>query len=87
MSQHLADPNRPLTVSILRDALEQLEAAGHGSTPISLYAGAEASRLIQAHNICPDRSVADHPHSPALAFCSTWDPNKQTGDITNFVIL
>lgn len=83
----LPDPNQPLTVATLRAALQQLEAAGHGETPVSLYAGAEASRLIQAHNICPDMSVADHPHSPALAFCSTWDPNKQTDDITNFVIL
>jgi len=87
MDQRLPDPNRPLTVSVLRAGLEQLEAAGHGSTPISLYTGSEASRLIQAHNICPDRSVADRPHSAALAFGSTWDPSKQTGDITNFVIL
>lgn len=87
MDQHLADPNQPLTVSVLRGALEQLEAAGHGNTPVSLYAGAEASRLIQAHNITPDRSIADRPHSAALAHCSTWDVTKQTDDITNFVIL
>jgi|GEM_PF-4128295 hypothetical protein len=83
----LADPNQPLTVSILRAALEQLEAAGHGNTPVSLYTGAEASRLIQAHNIAPDRSIADRPHSAALAHCSTWDASRQTGVITNFVIL
>lgn len=87
MSQHLPDPNQPLTVSVLRGALEQLEAAGHGDTPVSLYAGNESQRLIQAHNIAPDRSAADRPHSPALAFCSTWDATKQTDTITNFVIL
>lgn len=86
MSQPLPDPNQPLTVSILRRALEGLEAAGHGDTPISLYAGCWCP-LIQAHNICPDRSVTDRLHSPALAHCSTWDPEKQTDDITNFVIL
>lgn len=86
MGQHLADPNRPLTVSILRDALEKLEAAGYGDTPVSRYA-ADAARLTQSHNIAPDKSIADRPQSPALDFCSTWDTNKQTGDITNFVIL
>jgi hypothetical protein len=86
MDQHLPDPNQPLTVSILRAALEQLEAAGHGNTPISLYA-ADTTRLIQAHNLAPDQSGADRPHSPALAHCSTWDATKQTDNITNFVIL
>lgn len=86
MRQHLADPNRPLTVSILRDALEKLEAAGHGDTPISLYI-ADAGLLIQAHNIIPDKSGADRPQNPALGFCSTWDTDKQTDDITSFAIL
>lgn len=86
MSRHLADPNQPLTVSTLRDALEQLEAAGHGDTPISMYA-ADTHRLIQAHNITPDKSEADRPQSPALAHCSTWDTTKQTNNTTNFVIL
>ena len=86
MDQPLADPNQPLTVSILRGALEQLEAAGHGNTPISLYA-ADTRHLIQAHNIDPDKSAADRTQSPALAHCSTRDTNKQTDDITNFVIL
>lgn len=86
MSQHLADPNRPLTVSVLRDALEDLEAAGHGDTPISLYASG-GNRLIQAHNIAADKSVADRQAAPALDFCSTWDTKKQTDDTTNFVIL
>lgn len=86
MRQRPADPNRPLTVSILRDALEKLEAAGRGDTPISLYA-ADTHRLIQAHNIAPDKSIADRPQSPALDFCSTWDTNKQTDDITSFAIL
>ena len=86
MDQHLPDPNQPLTVSVLRGALAQLEADGHGDTPISLYA-ADTKRLIQAHNIQPDMSAADRPHAPALAFCSTWDTSKQTGDTTNFVIL
>lgn len=87
MDQHLPDPNRPLTVSNLREALEALEAHGYGDTPISLYAGNGPQRLIQAHNIDPDRSAADRPHSPALAFCSTWDATQQTDTITNFVIL
>lgn len=87
MDQHLPDPNQPLTVSTLRAALDQLEDAGYGGTPISRYAGEEAQRLIQAHNVCPDRSAADRPHPPALAFCSTWDATKQTDTITNFVIL
>lgn len=86
MDQHLPDPNQPLTVSVLRDALEDLEAAGHGDTPVSLYA-ADTKRLIQAHNINADTSAADRPHAPALAFCSTWDTTKQTDTITNFVIL
>ena len=86
MSQHLADPNQPLTVSVLRAALEKLEAAGHGDTPISMYA-ADTERLIQAHNISPDKSIPDRPQAPALDFCSTWDTNRQTDDITNFVVL
>lgn len=87
MDQHLPDPNRPLTVTILREALEDLEAAGHGDTPISLYAIDGESRLIQAHNICPDNSIADRPHAPALDFCTTWDATHQGRDITNFAIL
>lgn len=83
----LADPNRPLTITILREALEDLEAAGLGDTPISLYATDDESRLIQAHNICPDNSIADRPHAPALGFCTTWDATHQGRDITNFVIL
>ena len=83
----LADPNRPLTVSILREALEALEAHGYGDAPISLYAGGEQARLIQAHNIQPDMSAADRPHAPALGFCSTWDTTKQTDTITNFAVL
>jgi len=83
----LPDPNRPLTVSILRDALEKLEAAGHGNTPVSLFARGDAPRLIQTHNISPDRSVVDRPDAAALAFGSTWDTTKQTDTITNFVIL
>ena len=86
MSQHLPDPNQPLTVSVLRDALEDLEAAGHGDTPVSLYA-ADTKRLIQAHNIIAGTSAAERPHAPALGFCSTWDATKQTGAVTNFVIL
>ena len=84
---HPPDPNRPLTVSNLRGALEQLEAAGHGDTPVSLYAGNETQRLIQAHNVCPDTSIADRPDAPALGFCSTWDASRQADVITNFVIL
>lgn len=86
MDQHLAGPNQPLTVSILLAALEKLEAAGHGNTPISLYAAA-TKHLIQAYNINADTSAADRPHAPALGFCSTWDVTKQTDTITNFVIL
>lgn len=86
MDQHLPGPNQPLTVSILRDALEQLEAAGHGNAPISLY-DAATKHLIQAHNIAADTSAADRPHAPALGFCSTWDITKQTDTITNFVVL
>lgn len=87
MDQHLADPNRPLTVSILRDALNHLEAVVYGDTPISLYAGCSASRLIRPHNITADTSIADRPASPALNFCSTWDTAKQGSAITNFVLL
>lgn len=81
------DPNRPLTVGNLRGALEQLEAAGHGDTPVSLYAGNETQRLIQAHNILPDRSLAIRPRAAALGFGSTWDAAQQTDTITSFVIL
>lgn len=86
MSQ-LPDPNRPLTVTILRAALEGLEDAGHGDTPVTLYVGASSPRLIQAHNVIADTSVADRPHAPALGFCSTWDANRQGDTVTNFVIL
>lgn len=88
MSQHLPDPNQPLTVSVLREALEALEAHGYGDTPISLYAtGGDTPRLIQAHNICPDNSIADRPHAPALGFGTTWDATHQGHDTTSFVIL
>lgn len=87
MDQHFPDPNRPLTVSVLRAALEELEDAGHGDTPISLYAATAAPRLIQAHNIDADKSATDRRRSPRLDFCSTWDASKQTDDITSFVIL
>ena len=86
MDRHLPDPNQPLTVSVLRDTLEDLEAAGHGDTPVSLYA-ADTKRLIQAHNINADTSVSDRPNAPALGFCSTWDANRQGDTVTNFVIL
>lgn len=86
MDQRLDGPNQPLTVSILRGALEKLEAAGHGNTPISLY-DAATKHLIQAYNINADTSAADRPHAPALGFCSTWDVTKQTDTTTNFVIL
>ena len=87
MDQHLPDPNQPLTVSILRAALEQLEAAGHGNTPISLYAGDSSRRLIQAHNITADTSIPDQPHAPALGFCTTWDATHHDNTTTSFVIL
>lgn len=83
----LPDPNRPLTISGLREALEKLEAAGHSETPVSLYAGGTTQLLIQAHNICPDRSTPARSHSPALAFGSTWNTATQTDTITSFVIL
>lgn len=86
MNQHFPNPNRPLTVSILRGALEKLEAAGYGDTPISLY-DAATKHLIQAYNINADTSTTDRPHAPALGLCSTWDVTKQTDTITNFVIL
>jgi hypothetical protein len=86
MDQLFDGPNRPLTVSILRGALEKLEAAGHGDTPVSLY-NAATKHLIQAHNIHADTSAADRPHAPALGFCSTWDVTEQLATITNFVIL
>lgn len=87
MDQRLPDPNQPLTVSILRAALEQLEDAGYGGTPISQYAGAETQRLIQAHNVHPDMSIADRPNAPALGFCSTWDTTNQGDTVTSFAIL
>lgn len=87
MSQLLTDPNRPLTVSVLRAALELLEGAGHGDAPISLYADGNPSHLIQAHNVVPDTSAADRRSDPKLGFCSAWDTCEQTGSITNFVIL
>lgn len=87
MNQHLPDPNQPLTVSVLRGALEQLEAAGHGDTPVSLYAGNESQRLIQAHNLNADTSISDRPNTPALGFCSTWDTTNQGDTITSFAIL
>lgn len=84
----LRDPNQPLTVTILLEALKDLEDAGLGGTPISLYAtGGDTPRLIQAHNICPDNSIADRPHAPALGFGTTWDATHQGHDITSFVIL
>ena len=86
MSQ-LPDPNRPLTVSNLREALEALEAHGYGDTPISLYSGAASTRLIQAHNLAADTSISDRPNAPALEFCSTWDTTNQGDTVTNFVIL
>lgn len=86
MDQHLPDPNRPLTVSNLREALEALEAHGYGDTPISLYA-ADTKRLIQAHNINADTSISDRPNAPALGFCSTWDTTNQGDTVTSFVIL
>lgn len=87
MDQHLPDPNQPLTVTILRTALEGLEEAGHGDTPVALYANAGSPRLIQAHNVVADASVADRPHAPALGFCSTWDASRRGDTVTNFVIL
>lgn len=86
MSQHLPDPNQPLTVSVLREAFEALEAHGYGDTPISLFA-AETQRLVQAHNIAADRSISDRPHAPDLGFCSTWDTTNQGDTVTSFVIL
>lgn len=87
MDQHLPDPNRPLTVSILRAALEDLEAAGHGDTPISRYIDGGPNLLIQMHNIVADTSVAACPPATALGFCSVWDATQQGDAITNFVIL
>ena len=87
MEQHLPDPNQPLTVSNLREALEALEAHGYSDTPVTLYADAGSPHLIQAHNIVADTSVADRPHAPALGFCSTWDASRQGDTVTNFVIL
>ena len=87
MGQHLPDPNRPLTVSNLRETLEALEAHGYGDTPISLYSGAASPRLIQAHNLNADTSISDRPNAPALGFCSTWDATNQGDTVTSFVIL
>ena len=86
MNQLRVEITSPLAVSILLAALEKLEAAGRGNTPISLY-DAATKHLIQAYNINADTSAADRPHAPALGFCSTWDVAKQTDTITNFVIL
>lgn len=82
----LPDPNCPLTVSILRAALEQLEAAGHGDTPISLYSDG-GYPLVQAHNIEADTSAPILNGDPKLGFTSTWDPGDTAGTITNFVVL
>lgn len=87
MDQHLPDPNRPLTVSVLRDALEDLEAAGYGDTPISRYVEGGPDLLIQTHNITADNSVLSRAHAPALGFCSAWDATRQGHAITNFLIL
>lgn len=87
MDQHLPDPNQPLTVSILRAALEGLEAAGYGDTPISRYVEDGPNLLIQMHNITADTSLTVQHKAAALEFCSAWDASRQTGVITNFVIL
>lgn len=88
MDQHLPDPNQPLTVSILRGVLEQLEADGYGDTPISQYADRNPSRLIQAHNIVADTSIAARTvPTITLDFCSTWDTTEQGSAITNFILL
>ena len=83
----LPDPNQPLTVSILRAALESLEDAGYGDTPISRYIEDGPNLLIQMHNITADNSVPSREHAPALGFCSAWDASRQGNAITNFVIL
>lgn len=83
----LPDPNQPLTVSILRAALEDLEAAGYGDTPISRYVDAGPNLLIQTHNITADNSVPARAHAPAPGICSTWDATRQGDAITSFVIL
>lgn len=83
----LPDPNQPLTVSTLRAALEDLEAAGYGDTPISRYVDAGPNLLIQTHNITADNSVPARAHAPALGFCSAWDAGHPGNAITNFVIL
>lgn len=87
MDRHLPDPDRPLTVSNLREALEALEAHGYGDTPISLYAAAATQRLVRAHNLSADTSISDRPHAPALGFCSAWDTTDQGDTVTSFVIL
>lgn len=87
MDQHLTDPNRPLTVSVLREALEDLEAAGYGDTPISRYVEAGTNLLIQMHNVTADNSVPSRERAPALGFCSIWDATRQGNAITSFVIL
>ena len=87
MEQHLPDPNRPLTVSNLREALEALEARGYGDTPISLYPGVASTRLIQAHNLDADAGISDRPNAPALGSCSTWDTTNQGDTVTSFIIL
>ena len=83
----LPDPNQPLTVSNLRAALEDLEAAGYGDTPISRYVDDGPNLLIQMHNIAADNSVPTRENEPALGFCSAWDATRQGNAITNFVIL
>lgn len=83
----LPDPNQPLTVSILRAALESLEGAGYGDTPISRYVDGGPNLLIQTHNIAADTSLTAQHQAPALGFCSAWDATRQGNTITNFVIL
>ena len=83
----LPDPNRPLTVSILRATLEDLKAAGHGDTPISRYVDGGPRLLIQTHNIVADTSIVSSHCAPALGYCSAWDATRRGAAITNFVIL
>lgn len=83
----LPDPNQPLTVSILRAALENLEAAGYGDTPVGRYVDGGPNLIIQMHNIIADTSRTAQHCAPALGFCSVWDVTRQGDAITNFVIL
>ena len=87
MDQHLPDPNRPLTVSNLREALEALEAHGYGDTPISRYVEGGPNLLIQMHNITADTSLTVQHEAAALGFCSAWDATHQGDAVTSFVIL